>query len=83
MKHLSMAEWDQKVAPLLGAMEIRCGWVWRDILQIKEWVDQLPYAPGFETEAFYKLQKINGELMELVEAITHITKQYDSKEKVT
>ena len=83
MKHMSLDEWDRDVAPILGAITIRTGWISRDVNQIKEWVNRLTFVPGFETIAMERLALAEQELGELHAMLSKIIQVYDTKAKST
>ena len=78
-----MDEWDKTIAPILGAIHIRAGWVQRDVSQIKEWVDQIAVAPAFETMALDDLDQIQKALFDAGVTITATIKAFKEKEKIT
>lgn len=82
-KHMSLEEWDRRVAPYLATIGIRARHIKQDAKQIRDWVGLLPVAPDFPTEAIAKLQEAGLELGEALNEITKALEDYDNKEKVS
>lgn len=82
MKHMSLEEWDRRVAPFLATIGIRARHIHIDAKQIGDWVEMLPAAPDFETEAIIKLQEAKAELEKAIEKINVALQNYSKKEKV-
>ena len=82
-KHMSLEEWDSRVAPFLATIGIRARHIRRDAKQIRDWVGLLPVAPDFPTEAIAKLQAAALELGEALNEIQKALEEYDQKEKVS
>ncbi len=82
MRRMSLAEWDQKVAPFLGAIQIRAGWVARDINVIREYIDTLPAIPDFATTARDRLGHLRSELAEALKVLDTTIADYDNKPQV-
>lgn len=82
MKHMTLEEWDRRVAPFLATIGIRSKHVKNDAKQILDWVNLLPAAPDFDTEAFSKLREAATELEAALNAIYIAINNYAKKEKV-
>jgi len=83
MRHMTLAEWDTSVAPILGVIEIRCRSIHSDLTQVREWIERMPAIPMFETNALAALERINAELKETNEILEQALITYNSKEKVS
>lgn len=82
MKHMSLEEWDRRVAPFLATIGIRAKHIENDARQISDWVKLLPVAPDFPTEAISKLQDAKAAL-DMAAYVVHLALQnYNEKEKV-
>ena len=82
-RHISLAEWDNKVAPLLSAIEIRAGKVERDAEQIDVWVGKLTVAPDFETNAVQKLETATSAVERTLNKLRMALESYSEKERVS
>jgi hypothetical protein len=82
MKHMTLEEWDRRVAPFLATIGIRAKHIENDARQITEWVRLLPVAPAFPTEAIGKLQDATTELELALNEIHMALEAYHEKEKV-
>lgn len=82
MKHMTLEEWDRRVAPFLATIGIRARQMHSDAKQIKEWVDLLPVAPDFSTEALSKVEEVHFELQGTVNELRMAIYNYSQKEKV-
>ncbi len=83
MKHMTLEEWDRRVAPYLATIGIRAQHIKNDARQISDWVRLLPAAPDFPTEAIEKLNSAKMELQAAVDEIRIALNMYDQKEKVS
>lgn len=83
MRHMTLDEWDNRVAPYLSTIQIRAGWIARDAMQIREWIEKLPAVPGFETEARERLDLVLKELSAAMKSVEAAINNYDEKEEVT
>lgn len=83
MKHISLEEWDRRVAPFLATIGIRAKHIQVDAIQIREWVKLLPYAAGFPTEAISKLEDAEKELASALKTLDEAIFIYKQKEKVS
>lgn len=82
MKHMTLEEWDRRVAPFLATIGIRAKHIETDARQISEWVRLLPVAPAFPTEAIGKLQDAKTELELALNEIHMALENYHEKEQV-
>ncbi len=82
MAKMTLEQWDREIAPFLGAICIRAGWIAADAKQITEWVRQIPVVPSFETEGRDRLNIIRKELLTALEVVHEAIKSYDGKGKV-
>lgn len=80
---MSLEEWDRRVAPFLATIGMRAGHILIDAKQIVEWVQIMPAAPDFPTEAVAKLNSARAALYEAISVIEHAMDNYDQKEKVS
>lgn len=83
MKHMSLEEWDKTVGPKLKAIKGRATWIRVDANQILDWVQRLPAAPDFETEALSDLADARVALACAAEALQEAIVKYEAKEKTT
>jgi len=83
MRHMTLEEWDRRVAPFLATIGIRARHIHNDAKQISDWIDLLPVAPDFPTEAIERLMEARGELQCAVEKIRVALNNYSEKEKVS
>lgn len=83
MRHMTLEEWDRRVAPFLATIGIRARHIKQDAKQISDWVKLLPVAPDFPTEAIAQLQAAGLELGEALNEIQKALESYDQKEKVS
>lgn len=82
MKHMSLEEWDRRIAPFLATIGLRSRHINDDAKQISAWVDMLPFAPDFPTEAISKLEEAHFELQGAANRIKMALYTYSQKEKV-
>lgn len=82
MKHMSLEEWDRRIAPFLATIGTRARYVHTEAEQISAWVDMLPAAPCFPTESISKLEEAYAELQIAVAKIGTALSNYSQKEKV-
>lgn len=82
-RHMSLLEWDQKVAPMLAVILGRAEKIKSSALLIQEWVNRIPAAPDFETRAMQSLREALTTLDEATVLIERTLDAYDQKEKVT
>ena len=82
MRHMTLEEWDRRVAPFLATIKIRATHVHNDAKQIGDWVDLLPVAPDFQTEAIAKLEEAHFELQGAVNKLRMAIFNFHQKEKV-
>lgn len=83
LRHMTLSEYDKKIAPLLGAIKGRARWLVIDAHQIKDWVKQLVAAPNFDTEAFAVMIEAKEALSEAESSVNEAIASYNQKEKVT
>lgn len=83
MNHMSLEEWDRRVAPYLATISARAVQMQRDAKQILDWVNLMPAAPAFPTEAIDRLQTAQNELEAAINAIAMALDNYAKKEKVS
>ncbi len=82
MRHMSLEEWDRRVAPFLATIGIRAKHIENDARQITEWVRLLPVAPAFPVEAIGKLQDAKTELELALNEVHMALENYNDKDKV-
>lgn len=82
MRHMTLEEWDQKVAPYLATICTRATWMINDAKQIREWIDQLPAVPHFESEARSRMLMAKQALTVALVQIEHAIDDYSKKPKV-
>lgn len=82
MKHMTLEEWDRRVAPFLATIGIRARHIHNDAKQISDWVDLLPVAPDFPTESIEKLEVAHFELQGAVNKLRMAIFNYSQKERV-
>jgi len=83
VKHMTLEEWDRRVAPFLATIGIRARHIVTDAHQIIDWVKLLPAAPDFETEAIAKLEEAKIALSLAHGAVSMALEDYNKKEKVS
>lgn len=77
MSHMTLDEWDQRIAPFLASIGIRAVHIRVDALQIRDWVKLLPMAPDWPTEAMDKLKTAQSVLEEAMNEIRMALEEYD------
>jgi len=82
LRHMTLEEWDRRVAPFLATIEIRARQIKSDANQIIEWIKAMPAAPEFETRAFEELINARLAVSIAAESLQEAVKQYQAKEKV-
>lgn len=82
-RHMSLQEWDRRVAPFLHTILIRSRHIQADAEQIRAWVEMLPVAPDFDTEAFEHLRRAYDCLDVAVKETRAAIERYQTKEKVS
>lgn len=80
---MSLKEWDRRVAPFLVTIGIRARHIQTDAEQIREWVNMMPAAPDFDTEAFEHLRRAHDYLERALKDTKAAIESFLAKEKVS
>ncbi len=83
MPHMTLQEWDRRMAPFLATIRARSKHIQDDAVQIRAWVAMLPAAAVFETEAIAELEQAQFHLEFALNEVRQALEEYSKKEKVS
>lgn len=76
---MSMRQWDEITAPVLGSIKRHAGWLDYHSRNLSDAIMLLPARPVFQTEAEAELTKAEAECLSALQRVRAALKAYESK----